>query len=76
MEDVTTQLLIGGISALAGCVAYLYKQTRAHYDMISARLSDCEKDRQELWYELARIKRDRDDDRRRLPYSSQEPPEK
>lgn len=42
-------VLATGISTLAGCVAYLWKQQTAHFATVEKKLSDCEEDREDLW---------------------------
>lgn len=63
METHTTEMLIGAIGALAGVVAYLYRQTVAHFGEVQKKLDDCEKDRKDLWEELANVRRLATDDK-------------
>lgn len=44
--DVMLTLMTGAIGAMASALAYIYKQT-------SAKLTDCEQDREELWKVVA-----------------------
>lgn len=54
-EPTVTTILLGGLSALAGCVAHLYRnQSKAHAEAI-ARADECDDDRRQLWVALARI---------------------
>ena len=45
-------VLATGISALAGCVAYLWKQQSRHFANVEEKLNDCEEDREDLWRAL------------------------
>lgn len=45
-------VLATGISTLAGCVAYLWKQQVNHFARVEEKLTDCEEDREDLWKAL------------------------
>ena len=45
-------VLCTGISALAGCVAYLWKQQSSYFAKVEEKLTDCEEDREDLWRAL------------------------
>jgi hypothetical protein len=45
-------VLATGISALSGCVAYLWKQQTNHFATVEEKLNDCEEDREDLWKAL------------------------
>lgn len=53
MENHTTEMLLSAIGALAGVVAYLYRNTMAHFAEVERKLNDCESDRLKLWEALS-----------------------
>lgn len=58
MDEHATEMLLTAIGALAGVVAYLYRQTLDHFTQIQQRADECEADRRQLWKELADVRRE------------------
>lgn len=62
MDSHATEMLLTAIGALAGVVAYLYKQTLTHFTQIQERADECDADRRRLWKELADVRRELGDE--------------
>lgn len=58
MASDNVLFVFGGavITSLAGCVGFLFKSLQTQYDLLMEKSNQCEKDREELWRELAKIK--------------------
>lgn len=52
--DIMLTLMTGAIGTMASALAYIYRQT-------SAKLDDCEQDREALWRELSGLRESKDD---------------
>jgi hypothetical protein len=58
MSQESLLVIFGGavVSALSGCVAFLFAIFHKGYDDLKKRCEACEADREQLWRELASIK--------------------